>query len=56
MTNKEQIKAALTEMILNTNLDIGLIEQAYCEAFASEGAEILAEIWVEVNEELPELN
>ena len=56
MTNKQHIKAALVELIINTNLDIDQVEQAYCEAFPNESAEILAEIWVEVNEELPELN
>lgn len=56
MVKKEQIKAALTELIINTNLDIEQVEREYERAFAQESAEVLGECWVEVMSELEELN
>lgn len=54
--NSEFIKACLVQRILNTNESIDEIEQAFIAAFPSEDAEVLAECWVEVMSELPELN
>ena len=56
MNNRNTIKAALTELVLNTYLDIDQVEAAYAAAFPNEDAEVLAECWVEVMEEMPELN
>jgi hypothetical protein len=56
MTNKNTLIAAATELILNTDLDIDQAAEAFSNAFPNESMEILAEVFVEVVETLPELN
>ena len=56
MTNKNTLIAAATELILNTDLDIDQAAEAFSAAFPNESLEILAEVFVEVVETLPELN
>ena len=56
MTSKQSIKAVLTELILSGSDDIDTIAERFSAAFPNEDAEVLGEIWVEVMEELPELN
>jgi hypothetical protein len=56
MVKKEQIKAVLTELVLNTTLDIEQVEREYEKAFVQESAEVLGECWIEVMSELEELN
>jgi hypothetical protein len=56
MTNKNTLIAAATELILNTDLDIDQAAEAFTNAFPNESMEILAEVFVEAMESLPELN
>lgn len=56
MTNKNTLIAAATELILNTDLDIDQAAEAFSNAFPNESMEILAEVFVEAMESLPELN
>lgn len=56
MNTRNNIKAALTELIINTDLDIDEIEARFIEAFPNEDAELLAECFVEVMDEIPEIN
>jgi hypothetical protein len=56
MTNKDILIAAATELIINTNLDIDQAAEAFSNAFPNENMEVLAEIFVEVVDSLPELN
>ena len=50
------MKSFLEDLILNSELDIDEVEARFCSEFANEDADVLGMIWVEVLNEMPELN
>jgi len=57
MDNREQIKQRLIDLILNSNLPIDLVEEKWVIEYGmKEDTEVLAEIWIDVMNNLPELN
>jgi hypothetical protein len=56
-TTIEWARAVLEEMIINTNMDIGAIEEEWVNMFVDKfDYDLLGEVWIDVMSELPELN
>jgi hypothetical protein len=56
-TTIEWARAVLEEMIINTNMDIGAIEEEWVNMFVDKfDYDQLGEVWTDVMSELPELN
>lgn len=57
MYTREQIKERLIDLIINSDLPIDLIEEKWVIEYGmKEDTEVLAEIWMDVMNNLSELN
>jgi hypothetical protein len=56
-TTIEMARAVLEQMILNSNDDIGVIEEEWVNMFIDKfDYDQLGEVWIDVMSQLPELN